>query len=309
MSVIQHIKNAQAELAIALAEAEGAVPPSPPPPLPPALKGVCTGYWGPQEAVDLASLKPEVVRLEQPTSLTPWLPYKVIYLQAGDHTGNYNKGGIAAIDVPAFVAVIAKAVYANPNPGLYAVEPINEPAGEWFWGPNANTPQNAAAYAALIRAVWEASKTWSLKAPLLLASCDGGRAAPQWLEWMMAADPKILECFDLPTAHVYGGTGARTGSAEGNRAAVRKVHALTGKQVAVTEVGWPTLKATGDSLQWTEAQQAANITGFLQWAKASKEVALTCIYNYRDGANDPGYGLAHPTNGAYKPAWQAFQNA
>lgn len=287
-----------------------ATPPVPTPPAPPAstfLKGLCTGYYN-EEFADLKSIGAQVVRLGNPPKPTEaWTAngQKVIYLYETDVNGSYNTGGVQAIAQQAWIADAGKRVAANPD--MYALEALNEPGGSWFWGPNAQSASNAAAYARLIRGVWEARKSWAVK-PLILASCDGGHKAVQWLEWMYQADPKVWECFDYGTVHAYGGNAGtpRAESAAGAWPVIEKVRAMTGKPVAVTEVGWPTESETGDSQQWTEPEQAANVTAFLARAKASGIVSLATIYNYRGGS--PGYGLARRDD-SKKPAWAAFASA
>ena len=96
--------------------------------------------------------------------------------------------------------------------------------------------------------------------------------------------------------HPYGGRGSRAQSALGNRGQVERAHSYTGKPVYVTEVGWPTatkFPPTGDSLQWTQPEQAANIYGFVNWARSTGYVGGVFIYGYRDAeANGPAeYGV------------------
>jgi hypothetical protein len=64
--------------------------------------------------------------------------------------------------------------------------------------------------------------------------------------------------------------------------------------VYVTEIGWPTAVGkppTGDSQQWTEAQQAANITGFMQWASGTGYVPMVLYFNYVDYGTNDFYGI------------------
>lgn len=303
MTIITELESTQTTIEKILMQLKAPVPTPPIASSTPALKGVCAGYWGTQEFEDLKSLAPQVVRLGQPSTISPWNSYKAIYLQEGDTNGQYNTSGVAAINIPAMVAHLTAVVQANPS--LYALEILNEPGGSWFWGAIADTATNQAAYAKLVRAIWEARKTWATK-PFLLASCDGGHRNLGWIEGMLKADPKILECFDYGTVHAYGGTGERVKAALGDRTTIEKIYAITKKQVAVTEIGWPTEAQTGDSLQYNEGEQAVNVAQYLAWAKASGEVVLTTIYNYRGGK--PGYGLARQ-DATKKPAWSAFQAA
>ena len=85
----------------------------------------------------------------------------------------------------------------------------------------------------------------------------------------------------------------RSLSAQGNRNAVTSAHQATGKPVYVTEVGWPTDtggSATGDSEQWTEAQQATNIYNFVNWARGTGYVGGVWYYAYMDDAGPAGTG-------------------
>ena len=72
--------------------------------------------------------------------------------------------------------------------------------------------------------------------------------------------------------------------------------------IYVTEVGWPTAvgqPSTGDSFQWTEAEQAQNITNFIDWAKGTGYIADVTIFNYRDYGTNDWYGI-ESASGAHK---------
>lgn len=83
-------------------------------------------------------------------------------------------------------------------------------------------------------------------------------------------------------------------SAEGKRELVVQAYEATGLPVFVTEVGWPTAVGqpqTGDSLQWTEQQQAENITSFIRWARSTHFVAMVIYFNYVDYGSNTWYGI------------------
>ena len=54
---------------------------------------------------------------------------------------------------------------------------------------------------------------------------------------------------------------------------VEAIYAADKKPVYITEVGWPTCVVagcathTGDSLEWTQQEQATNIYNFINWAR------------------------------------------
>ena len=129
-----------------------------------------------------------------------------------------------------------------------------------------------------------------------------------------AIRPKVLAAWDAPnkpfgagwaplgglaycdgvTVHPYGGAKGESGGALGNRRSVEEAHALSGKPVYVTEIGWPSAAGqppTSDSQQWTEAQQAQNITGFVRWARSTGFVAAVDIFGYVDYGSNTLYGI------------------
>lgn len=117
-----------------------------------------------------------------------------------------------------------------------------------------------------------------------------------------------LACFIV---HPYGGTGSRSTSGLGDRTKVESARALTGGPIYVTEIGWPTATgqpATGDSLQWSESEQATNITNFIAWASGTGYVAETIYFNYRDYGTNAWYGIEH-ADGSHKPAYEALHQA
>jgi len=219
---------------------------------------------------------------------------KVIMLIPGDCQGSapkgYSSGGVGALDpqewaqcaVNLFGADCAGSAVSCP-----AVEVLNEPAGGWFWGENADSRQNASAYATLLADTWTAfNGQYGTAAPAILASYDGGSdSSVAWgQEWWT---PQVSQYVGGVTVHPYGGTGDPTQSAQGNRMQVTEAHQQTDIPVWVTEVGWPTGTPNADSLQWTADQQAANVTSFGQWAASTGYVAVVTYYGWASGA----YGL------------------
>ncbi len=103
----------------------------------------------------------------------------------------------------------------------------------------------------------------------------------------------------------------------GHRASVEAAHAQTGKPVYVTEMGWPTAvaePATGDSLQWTEDEQAANIYNFITLGEEHGIRRGVTVFDYRDYGSNTFCGIerwGNPAgpNGSKKPAYTALQEA
>jgi exo-beta-1,3-glucanase (GH17 family) len=111
--------------------------------------------------------------------------------------------------------------------------------------------------------------------------------------------------------HPYGGTGSRASSALGNRARIEEARALTGGPIYITEVGWPTATSqpsTSDSLQWSEAEQATNITNFIHWCHDTGYVAEVVYFNYHDFGTNSWYGVVR-SNRSHKPSYEALRQA
>jgi hypothetical protein len=217
-------------------------------------------------------------------------------LAAGVHIATVifgTSGSIAAISPSGYAAEV-KSYFAKYglNGGL-AIEVLNEPGNSGFW----SDPTDYAGYSKLVKAVHEALATLpAASRPTELCSWDGGEASPSpgkaWGEGIKAAG--ALAYCDGVTAHPYGGKNGGDGGALGGRKDVELAHSESGKPVYVTEVGWPTAVGqppTGDSQQWTEAQQASNITGFVQWASATGYVPMVIYFNYVDYGSNNFYGI------------------
>jgi len=295
-------------------------PVTPPVTAPPApgspgsmLVSLNAGGWGSQGRADVASVVNTVrVSAGSESNVAPWtsLGVKVIALRAGP----YNSGGVSALNASEWASEATSWVRANPQ--VLAVEVLNEPGGNWFWGSNAESSANRLAYAHLLEVVHaDFVSAFGSKRPLILASYDGGHdSSVAWGEgWWPHVNP---EAVDGVTVHPYGGnsgfvSGSRAQAAEGNRAQVTKAHEQTGKPVYVTELGWPTCEcgATSSSSQWSGQEQAANITSFVTWARSTGYVADVTIFGYRDyGASGPTMNFGIETwGGRRKPAYAALQ--
>lgn len=262
------------------------------------------GGWGPCEPAEIRTAV-GFVRLDTPETLAPYAAagLKVI----ADESGPYDRSGVSGLDVQAFVKRTVALVQANPD--VWAIEVLNEPGGQWFWGADAESSANRMAYAKLIVAVHEALVArFGSKRPLILASYDGGQLESNAWGEAWSSDRAALNDADLLTEHPYGGTEERASAALGNRAKVEAAHARTGKPIAVTEVGWPTNEPNGNSLRFSDAEEAENITSFVDWARASGYVKVVTIYNYRDTGEGGGYGVQTHL-GVKKSAWFALRRA
>jgi hypothetical protein len=286
---------------IPTAPAPTATPPAAPPPPPSMWIGLDVGGWEP--SADIAGAV-SYVRVDTNASIAGWTAAGVKVIN--DMSGPYNAGGVRAINANQWAATAV--AWYKANPAAAAIEVLNEPAGSWFWGSEAESPANEAAYANLLNVVHAAFvKEFGSARPLILgsygnASAFEGEWGPAW--WRDVNHESV----DGVTVHPYGGTDNRSASAEGNRAQVVQAHEQTGKPVYITEVGWPTAVGqppTGDSLQWGEAEQAQNITSFIDWAKSTGYVASVTIFNYRDYGTNDWYGI-ESLSGKHKLAYAAL---
>lgn len=263
------------------------------------------GGWGPGELTDLkgvvGTLRIDTIS-NSAAAAYAGAGYKVI----DDIAGHYSSSGVSAVDPHAVAAEALARWKANPN--IAAIEIMNEPGGNWFWGSNAMSETNISAYATMLRVVSEAFAPYGNARPKLLASYDGGGAKEaEWgARWFKLIDPKWI---DGVTVHPYGGTGNRAASALGDRHRVEQAHAGTGMPVWVTEVGWPTAvgqPATGDSLQWSDAEQSANMSGFIKWARSLGYVADVTIFGAHDYGTNNFYGIETST-GAHKVSYTTLK--
>lgn len=192
--------------------------------------------------------------------------------------------------------------------GASTAEILNEPGNPYFW----SDPGNYSAYAGLIEAVQTALATLpEVDRPRLLVSYDGGFGGDSYGRALVKTDPNLLNLELGWTVHPYGGKSSGSTSALGNRPRVTEAYADTHQPVYVTEVGWPTAvgkAATGDSLQWSESQQSANIKGFVLWARSLGYVDAVIDFNYADYGTNNWYGLVDTTGTKHKLAYSTLKS-
>jgi hypothetical protein len=224
-----------------------------------------------------------------------------------DEAGPYNHAGVSGLDAQAYVEHVVAFVRSNPQ--VWAVEVLNEPGGQWFWGGDAESAANRSAYAQLIVAVHDALvANFGVARPLILASYDGGHDSSNAWGEAWTQNKAALADADMITEHPYGGVGDRTVASLGDRANVQAAYAKTHKPIAITEVGFPTKGPTGDSLKYDEVEQARNIAGIIGWARSTGFVKAITVYGYRDAGLEGGYGL-QKHDGTKKAAWLALLRA
>jgi hypothetical protein len=115
--------------------------------------------------------------------------------------------------------------------------------------------------------------------------------------------------------HPYSFAGGAPGMAadvSGVRAYLDLLPEGSAKSLWITEIGWPThgTVPAGKTVEPEEA--AALLTESLEWIKANAEaenIQLVAWYNARDfgGKTWDGYAGLQTEDGAYEPAWYAFQ--
>jgi len=268
--------------------------------------GANGGGWGPSEPPEMAPMV-KYVRLESGnTKEFDSFQSSGIHVD-WDDWGPYVHG-VSSLSDAEYASHLVSVIEADPS--IVSVEVLNEPEGNWFWGEGANSKANAEAYARLLEVVYnKVQATFGGERPLLLGAFEEGSS---WGDvWWNALKQK--NAVDGVVVHPYGGRGIRAQSALGNRGEVERAHSYTGKPVYVTEVGWPTatkFPPTSDSLQWTQPEQAANIYGFVNWARSTGYVAGVFIYGYRDAeTNGPAqYGVMTHA-GVKKNGWTALKQA
>jgi streptogramin lyase len=297
----------------------------PPPPTSGMLVGVNAGGWGPEQYADVreAVSSVRVSGCSSNAEFSGWANAGVTVIDditGAGRCGPYDSSGVSAINIASWVAEAVAQVKANPT--IAAVEVLNEPGGEWYWGPEAESTANTAAYASLLKAVHEAFvQEFGSARPLILASYDGGHDnGVSWGEkvWNEATNGGIdvNDYVDGVTVHPYG-FGSLASAALGDRATVQAAHAQTGKPVYVTEVGWSTatnLPVLGAVLQFGEIEQAEDIYNFVTWARSTGYVAAVEIFNYRDYGTEDFWGIERWGNpagpdGSRKPSYYALQAA
>ncbi len=230
--------------------------------------------------------------------------------KAGVHVASviFGEGGsIGSIDPTTYANEIVSYFTKYGRQGGVSVELLNEANNPAFWSDAGNTT----AYAKLAKAVHEGlAKLPAASRPIELCNWDGGRGPSSSWGPKLKATGALIYC-DGVTVHPYGGSSGQDGGALGGREDVEGAHAGSGLPIYVTEIGWPTAvgqPSTGDSQQWSEAQQAANITRFMAWAKGTGYVRMVVYFNYVDYGSNAFYGIE--TKGrAHKPGFAALAEA
>lgn len=274
------------------------------------IVGLDAGNYGASGAADVHGAV-NTVRYDTERGVTALENFKKAGLRIQmDFSGPYNSGGVCALNASAWVSETLSFYKANTNPTQTPdIEVLNEPGGSWFWGSGAEGSTNAVCYRNLLKKTHEAfHATYGESAPKILGTLDGPNGLTFGKGWFTSDWATYVDGFIV---HPYGGTGNRTGSTLGNRALVESARAMTGGPIYITEVGWPTATgqpSTGDSLQWTESEQAANITNFIAWAHNTGYVAEVDYFNYRDYGSNAWYGVVR-SDGSHKPAYEALRQA
>lgn len=271
----------------------------------PMWVGVDVGGWPSNFAADVAGAA-SYVRVNSQSSVPG---YTAAGLHVIDLLLDESSAGVGGLNATEYAAEAVAAVRANPQ--MAALEVLNEPGNQWgAMGPNAGSTANAAAYDHLLKVVHEALvANFGSNYPPVLASYDGGEGPTTWGQQMWAADPNVGSYINGITLHSYGGTSNRAHSGLGDRAMIEAAHAQHPNiPIYITEVGWPTAVGqppTGDSLQWTEAEQAQNIVNFVNWAKGTGYIQDVTIFNYRDYGSNDYYGI-ETASGAHKLSYTAL---
>jgi Glycosyl hydrolase catalytic core len=284
-------------------------PPTGPSPMVVGLNGANYGTAGVTDVRNAVSY----VRLDSALGATPVRDYENAGVKIDlDFSGPYQGGGVSALDASTWVANALSFYRANTDPTRTPfIEVLNEPGGDWFWGDGAMGQQNAVAYRALVQATYNAFHAlYGSSAPKILATVDGGgnpMPGTSWGQSWWTAD--CANFVDGVVVHPYGGGDGydRAASGQGNRMRVTDAYARFGKPVYVTEVGWSTgARSTGDSQAWSEAEQAAALTNFMDWARSTGYVAAVMYFNYHDFDDNNWYGVVR-SDGSHKPSYDALR--
>lgn len=226
-------------------------------------------------------------------------------------TGPYTTSGVSGLDRSSWVSSVTSWYQSHCTPTLCPYfEVLNEPYGTWYWGSNADSQTNADAFADLVKRTYTAfHNLYGSSAPKILAACENVSWTNNWCaHWTgSTAYPNALASTDYVVTHPYGGQGVSlTDAGLGGRDLVQSVHTQTGKPVAITEVGWvTTAPCDSASEQFTEAQQADNITSFMDWARGTGYVPLVTYFTYHDFGSCT-YGVVRG-DGSHKPGYAALQ--
>lgn len=266
------------------------------------LLGLSAGEGSARELSDIRRVA-TLVRVSKPVTTARWerAGVKVI----ADEAGPYTRSGVSGLDHQAYVLKVVALVRRNPH--LFAVEVLNEPGGDWFWGAQSESSTNRQSYARLLIEVHEALvANFGAARPLELGSWDGGHDSSNAWGEAWSRNAAALADVDGVTNHPYGGTGARAGAILGNRSLVAADERVSHKPIYITEVGFPTAGPTSDSLRYTEAEQASAMYSFGVWAQRTGYVAGVTFFSYHDEQDGGGYGV-ETHRGVKKQAFAALE--
>ncbi|HEX6666288.1 MAG TPA: Ig-like domain-containing protein [Solirubrobacterales bacterium] len=309
-SVAVNVANVSAPASTPTPAPDPSPEPAPAPSPSGMIVGLDAGNYGSTGATDVRGAV-NTVRYETERGASGVDAYKKAGLRIQmNFSGPYNSGGVCALNATSWVTETLSFYKANTTPTQSpTVEVLNEPGGTWFWGSNATSNANATCYRELLKKTYNAFHgQYGDSAPKILGTLDGAGDLSFGKAWVTSDWRTYVDGFIV---HPYGGTGSKGSSALGNRARIESARAMTGGPIYITEVGWPTAisqSATGDSLQWTESEQATNLTNFIAWCKGTGYVAEVIYFNYRDFGTRDWYGVLR-TDGSRKPSYEALRQA
>lgn len=159
----------------------------------------------------------------------------------------------------------------------------NEPNIDVFWWPHVNV----ADYVALLRETYLSVKRADPTAVVMLGGCSGSDLA--WMDAIYKNGGG--DYFDVLGFHPYADKSALDdGRYEYNLKYIRALMAHYGvvKPGWITEVGWPTTQGG-----ITHEEQAAAYAKMVAHSLGSGYVVRIVPYDFRDDADDPGYGEAN----------------
>jgi hypothetical protein len=297
------------------AETPKVEPPSETPSAAKMMVGLDAGGWDWESAVKDFSGAAKYVRSEysnynsdsQVSLLSKYGEHLLPLFSEGSSIGGINQAAYASKVLTWFERYGHGGTFwaGKEDLGATTAEILNEPGNPYFW----SDPSNFSAYASLIETVHNALSVLP-DPPTLLVSYDGGYEGDNYGRTLTKTDPHLLTLGLGWTVHPYGGHGSS--SAQGNRARVTEAYAETKQPVYVTEVGWPTavgMEETGDSLQWSEAQQSENITSFFSWTYSLGYVRAVVYFNYADYAPNNYYGIVNSAGTTHKQSYATLASA
>lgn len=299
----------------------GTPPPPPPPPPPSSMKvGLDIGGWTWASAVKDEAGAVRYVRSSFKHFNTD-AAVELLTQNGLTLLPLFGEGGsIAGYDTQTFVNEIVLWFHRYGKGGSFWAgktdlgattgELVNEPGNPYFYsdcngigGCTATAQREYADLTRKVHAAFVVSFPETIR-PKTLVSYDGGFNGSAYGQAIFA-DGAVADGVDV---HPYGGHGSREQSAQGGRKRVTEAHEQTRLPVYVTEVGWPTCGQTGDSLGWTESEQAANIVNWVHWTRSLGYVALTVNFNYADYSGNC-YGIVRSSGSPHKLSYAALKGA